>query len=248
MINYLVDCHNPSYFLYFHAVNENAQLARGGMPLPILSDKIVINHYQLKSKEEYLNKCKRGNAINFKSALIYNEERFLASDHNEVFDDGILKYREERAKVYQPPDKSHSEEKLLSALERNLSPTLSANTPLEFYAGKMETFLTCRAVSSYLQTKLSDDTQAKFYEETSLKAILKSLAKMSLTDAQLLIRELPNLVNLPYSVAQEFRHELFERIPLIIAEVRSRCHLREFVELYYLEDFLLALVKPKESD
>ena len=228
MINFLKDCHSPEYFLYFHSVNENAEVHRGGAPLPIVFDKIVINHYQLKSKEEYLNKCRRGNAINFKSAGIYNEERFLASDHNEVFDDGILKYRAARAKVYQPPDNSNAKERVLGAVKDNLSRQTK----------DMETLLTCREMASYFQEKA--------LEEAALVAVLKSLDKMSLSDAQLLIRELVKIMALPYPVVEELRAELFKRIPKIITEIRSRSHFKEFFELYHLQDLALALLKPKE--
>lgn len=244
MVDSIKDCHNPGYFLYFHAVNENSQLSRGGMPLPILAEKLVINHYQLKSKEEYLNRCIRGNAINFRSAGIYNEERFLASDHNEIFDDGILKYRAERAKIYRYPDKSNADERLLNALERNLSPALKADTPPSFYEGKMETFLTCLAVSSYLKKKLTYSKAAKFFEEMSLKAILKSFDKMSLPEAQFVIRELPSILRFSYPVVKDIRDDLLQRIPKIVDEIRIRGHFREFANLYYLQELLnLALCK-----
>ena len=94
----------------------------------------------------------------------------------------------------------------MSALERNLSPTLKIDTPLNFYAGKMETFLTCRAVANYLKTKLTDDTQVKLFEEASLKAILKALENSpSVADKELFDRELPELLKLPYPVVEELR-------------------------------------------
>ena len=36
---------------------------------------------------------------------------------------------------------------------KNLSPTLFPNTPPQFYAGKLEMFLTCRAVAAYLKNR-----------------------------------------------------------------------------------------------
>ena len=90
----------------------------------------------------------------------------------------------------------------------NLSPTLLPTTLPEFYAGKIETFLTCRAVAAYLQTKLPNDVPLKFFEEASLKATLRTLASGSLTfaDARLLIRELPKLLRLPYPVVNDLRN------------------------------------------
>jgi hypothetical protein len=80
----------------------------------------------------------------------------------------------------------------------------------------METFLTCRAVASYLKTKLADDELAKSYEEASLKAVLKSLDKMSVADAQLLMLELSNILSLPYPVIKEISIGIIQHITQIM--------------------------------
>lgn len=196
--------HSSNYFCGCHVVNEHNKVVSKFFSLPVSQDKIIINHYFSKSFEEFINiKVTRGSACRVN---LDKTTWFKGYDRNEEFDDGILKYRDARAKVYQPPDNSHVEERLLSALERNLSPTLLPDTPLEFYAGKVETFLTCRAVASYLQTKLSDTAQVKLYEEAALKAILKSLqTRYTFADAGLLVQELPTLLKLPYPVVEELR-------------------------------------------
>lgn len=199
--------HNMAYFTNCFCVDENLGLVKSFKPTPATAKIIVINHYQCKSLEEYLIKIKRGDAV-FPDKIIRTLDVFKKQQlsKNFTFDDGILKYRNERAKVYHPPDNSHVDERLLSALERNLSPTLSTDTPIEFYEGKIETFLTCRAVASYLQTKLSDTAQVKLYEEAALKAILKSLqTRYTFADAGLLVQELPTLLKLPYPVVEELR-------------------------------------------
>ena len=194
--------HYEIYFENFHAVNENGDTVKEDTNIPVLFDKIVLNHYYLKSKEEAERKF-NGLAANTGKP---KDKRGLLHDRNDEFDDGILKYRDARAKVYQPPDTSHTDERLLKALERNLSPALKADTPPEFYAGKMETFLTCRAVAEYLKTKLKDDKQAKLFEETALKAILKSLEqRYTFADAGLLVKELPKLLKLPYPAVEKLR-------------------------------------------
>lgn len=135
--------------------------------------------------------------------MIYRRKRYC----DKVFDDSILAYRDARAKLYQPPDKSHTDERLLSALEKNLAPTLQADTPQDFYARKIENFLTYRAVAAYLKTRLKDNTQVKFFEEASLKAILKSLKqRYTFADAGLLVQELPTLLKLLYLVVEELRN------------------------------------------
>ncbi len=215
-INLFRTPHRAEYFLTCYSVDENLRYA--DVRPAVVADKIVINHYHCKSREEYSRKRERGDAVNFRSAASYNDRKFSVGDRNEEFDDSILKYRAERAKIYQPPDKSHTDERLLNALERNLSPTLSSDTPPEFYTDKIETFLTCRAVSSYLQTKFANNSQ-KLFDEPLFTAILESLDQMTLQDAQLLIRDLPNFLTLPDSAVKVIRNEVFRRQAKFYEEV-----------------------------
>ncbi len=162
------------------------------------------------------------------------------NDRNDEFDDGILRYRAERAKTFQPPDKSRADERLFTALATNLSPTLVPTTPPQFYAGKMETFLTCRAVAAYLKTRLTDDAPAKFFEEASLVAILRTIASggMSLADARLLIRELPDLLPLPYPVVNDLRGACLQIIPQMMNVMRVNWMWKDFTDLDYLQRLL----------
>ena len=163
---------------------------------------------------------------------------FDVHDRNEVFDDGILKYRDERKKIYQPPDKSRAAERLLNTLIKNLLPTLLPTTPTDFYLGKMENFLTCRAVAALLKSQLVDDTPAKFFEEASLKAILKSFEGMNFTDARLLLCELPKLLSLPYPAVKELRMFSLQLIPQMMNVFRVNSMWKNYVELDYLQDIL----------
>ena len=120
----------------------------------------------------------------------------------------------------------------------NLSPTLVPTTPPQFYDGKIETFLTCRAVAAYLQTKLPNDVPLKFFEEASLKAILKSLGSMSFAEARLLIRELPKLLRLPYPVVKDLRNATLRIIPQLMEVMRLNIMFKDYIELDYLQDLL----------
>lgn len=197
--------HNPHYASYFeslNAVNSNGDIVESFFNKPVLDDKIIINHYFTKSREEFELKVQRGKADGYGT---YNAKNFK---HNyiEIFDDSILTYRDARAKIYQPPDNSHVIERLLNAVERNLSPTLSANTPPEFYKNKFETFLTCRAVSEYIKDKIADDKYAERLEELSCKAIVKALdISPSVADKRIFMREFPILANVSYPVFNEIR-------------------------------------------
>ena len=236
MINFSTNPHYADYFEGAYSVNENGGVVTGSFNEPATAEKIVINHYHTKSREEYVAKVQRGNADHVDNR--YNMKDFEPRDRNEKFDDGILKYREERAKVYQPPDNSHTDERVFDALAKNLSPTLMPNTPSEFYAGKMETFLTCRAVAAYLQTKLTDAAPAKFFEEAAIKAILKSIGQMSFADARLLLSELPNLLRLSYPVVEELRGACIQFIPLMMNVMRLNNSWLNYVELDYIQRLL----------
>ena len=183
---YTTDPHCPIYFECLHAVNENGRSVTEPWSYPVSYDKIVLNHYHTKSHEEYRLKRERGGNSGRKEQ--YNDAQFKSHDRNEEFDDGILKYRDARAKVYQPPDTSHVEERLLSALERNLSRQTD----------DIETLLTCRAVAEYLKQPA--------YEEAALKSTLKALANApSVADKKLFKCELPKLLELSYPVVEELR-------------------------------------------
>ena len=181
-------CHYLIYFDGFFAVNEKGGVVTASFNNPVMSDKIIINHYHCKSWEEYALKNSRGEAIKA-STNKYSRKTFDNHDRNDEFDDSILAYRDERAKIYQPP-KARSAEDLIKALERNLS--------TDSYAGKLETFLTCRAVAAYLNERT--------YEEAALKAIVKAMENSpSAADKQMLDKELPELLKLPYPVIEELR-------------------------------------------
>ena len=238
-INFIASPHSLNYFEEFYAINEKRKIAERTYNYPLTVDKIVINHYHCKSWEEYLVKRKRGWAPDF-SDNHYGDETFNLHNRNEVFDDGILKYRAERAKIYQPPDASdvaRTNERLLNSLTENLMPVLQPTTPRDFYAGKMETFLTCRAVSSYLKTKFAGDTP-KLFEEASLIAILKSVAGMSLADARLLIRELPELLTLPYPVVKDLRGACLQIIPQMMNIMHLSGRWGNYFELDYIQRLL----------
>ena len=233
-INFNQSPHQMVYYSDCYVVDENANLSGGSCPMPIIADKIVINHYYIKSREEFLAKVNRGSSA--RTAMVKKLEWFGQCDRNEEFDDGILQYRDARAKAYRQIDNSNVDERLFSALSTNLSPHLSKTAPSEFYKDKIETFLTCRAVASYLQTKLEDNIGVKLFEVASLTAILKSLDAMCLADAELLIREVPNFLSLSNPATKELFNEIIQRIPQIKEELRLQGFLREFIGLDYLQD------------
>lgn len=98
-------------------------------------------------------------------------------------------------------------------MTENLAPTLNPNVPAEFLEGKLETFLTCRAVCSYLKNFLADKESGRILEETALTAIQKTLHTNLLTlDVSLLIAELPKILPLKYPVVEDIRKDTIKII------------------------------------
>ena len=234
-INFVAHPHFPVYFETCHSVNENGKSVQGYNNNPVTADKIALNHYYTKSHEEFTSKQTRGRSDTLSK---YDNEWFDVYDRNDEFDDGILHYRAARAKNFRPPDKSRAAEKLLNALMVNLSPTLLPNTPQEFYRGKLETFLTCRAVASYLQTRITDSAPAKFFEEAALKAIPRTFNGMNLAESRLFLRELPDLLSLKYPVVDDIRRAALQIVPQLINVFHMNNLWRDYSELNYLQRLL----------
>ena len=119
--------HVPEYFEGYHA--ENAE-------------KIIINYYSTKSREEYAEKVHRRETAQF---VKRNEPvGFDANDRNEIFDDEILKYREKLRAEQIPEDgdelkllagrKRINGGRMLAALVKSLTPDFTKNNLKDFFA------------------------------------------------------------------------------------------------------------------
>ena len=214
--------HYANYFEDFHSVDEKstALASNTGIIFPIFADKIAVNHYRCKSKEEFTDKLRRGSATNYP----INNELFAHFDNNEVFDDGILKYRAARAQNFS----IESDENRINRVTESLTEILSAYANGKIF--DVETALTCRAVSSYLHLKV--------HEEASLAAILNSLKGITVAEAQLFIRDLPNLLTLPYPAVKEIHEISSQIIAKMIPFFRMNQSWQDYCELDYLRDVL----------
>jgi len=96
-INYLHTTHYAAYFDgIFHA--EKHILKNFFGENFNLSDKIVVNHYNVKSREEFSVKITRGDAVFATNNHHYNWDWFTDTN-NDVLDDSILKYRDARKEI-----------------------------------------------------------------------------------------------------------------------------------------------------
>ena len=225
---FVTNPHCPRYFGDFVSVNENgAPVTEDNFPVTV--EKIAVNHYYTKSREEFARKIWRGRTDIFFNA--YNMNLFDSYDRNEVFDDGILKYRAARAQNFSLPD---DDEKLRRVAE-TLTRILSAYSAGENFS--LETALTCRALSVYLYEKFPDE-RWKICEEAALAAILNLSDGLTVADGYILVRELPQLLCRPYPVAKYLREISVQIVRQLMEFARTNERWQYYFELDYLMDFL----------
>ena len=210
--------HHAIYFENHYAVNEigNRLLPALGMS-PVAAEKIVINHYFTKSREEFKIKHARGKADDGGN---WPENHFKLYDRNEIFDDGILKYRAARAEKFSLEDAA----KKFSRVTETLTKILADCADGKIF--DLETALTCRAVAHALNLKV--------HEEASLAAILKSFGELKFFEVQLLRSELPNLLSLPYTAAGEIRRASIKIFSQTAELLRQKNLWKEFSDWNYL--------------
>ena len=189
-----------------------------------ISDKILINHYKFKSREEYKVKSKNSSidAV-FGNKSYYSTHKFTHAENNRVFDDSILAYRDTRMAMENSTIKNIDYEKLSAALIKNITPIIGDNLDSKNFEGKMETFLTCRALASFLKGNVLDNARGEFAEKLSLQAIFNaSLTDLSFDEAGLLLSELPNLLRFDYPVVKDIIQSCMEIIIQIKNMIESQ--------------------------
>ena len=204
-VDFICDPHVINYFEGYHSVNENGTPVWAHLNFPITAEKIVLNHYYTKSREEHFIRRSRTQA-DFSIIDNVNNVKmiFNAKDRNDVFDDGILKYRAARIDKF---SLEHDEQKI-----RRITDALIKTFEDQNFS--IETALTCRAVSNYLGEKL--------LEEASLGAVLKSIESgIDLADIRILLGELPELLPLPYPAVKEIRVACLNIISKIMEPLRA---------------------------
>ncbi len=228
---------NPHFAFYFegkYAVNS------AGNHVPYwgcdpLTDKIVINHYFTKSKEEFQSRSD-------------DENLFEKNDRNEEFDDDILKYQELRIENYvQPP--TFDKEKYFKILEGTLIPAVRlTESNDEFFQGKLETFMTCRALAGVLKKNSPKDNRGKFMEETALRLVNRTFfTEMSIAEIMMMLNSLPPILGLPYPVVGDIHKSCVSFVRQIMEEFRKNLRWEEFVELGNYLEMLMAFDNSPQS-
>ena len=98
-VNLMVGPHNAIYYDGKVSVEENGAVVEAAGIEPIMSNRISVNHYRYKSKEEYEIKAARSDVFYLKG--YHNADNWNVNDptYNAVYDDGILKYRDSRQEI-----------------------------------------------------------------------------------------------------------------------------------------------------
>ena len=130
-------------------------------------------------------------------------------------------------------------QKLCVALVKNLAPVFSEKSSPQNFFWQMETFLTCRALASYLRKEVLGDTAGKIFEEAALRAILRTLqTNFSITDIKFLFSELPYILRLNYPVVEETRKTCINLVPQLMNLFHLNNLWRDFNETYYFGEML----------
>jgi len=210
---------NPHFAYYFDgrfAVNSaGGRVAHWGNE-PVLADKIVVNHY-IKSRAEFLSANDDADA-------------FVRNDRNEIFDAGILSYRKLRTENYRPP-KSFDREDYFQTLEKILLPAARADTPEEFFAGKLETFLTCRALAGVLRRSYPKDSRGRFMEEAALRALNRThFTRMTFAEIMMMLNALPQILVLPYPIVKNIHQNCLNFVRQLLNDFQRAARWDRFVE------------------
>ena len=168
-IKFLSNPHYAVYFKGYFSVDENGRIFTGPFNEEKTADKISINHYHTKSREEYEKKIALGRPTVLATRTM---EDFASHDLNDVFDDSILKYRDERLKLLVPEDSNIIEifsernqidfNKILKAVTSNLLPAFEEDDTKKFLDNPTNRFEYFNMLVKFLDEVPEDFLNGKF--------------------------------------------------------------------------------------
>ena len=231
--------HYANYFRDFYSLNSNGAKTLYVSSYPIAADKIVINHYNAKSREEFAFKVNRGSAwrpSNHRKMAMFDD-----FDRNEIFDDGILKYRAARAEKFFLESDVERFRRAENALIETLTQCSPFNAPPEFFIGKLEIFLTCRALAEKLGIKIGNKT-AEEYALVWLHKILNSENILTYGELQLFVDTLPEILRRPFPLVKKILQVFSEIIlPTMSDATNSFQMYKDYKNLQYLQRLLSSI-------
>ena len=238
-IDYFCNPHFAMTYPGVNVINENGDVRNFYFNSPPTVEKIVINHYGQKSREEYEKKVSRGAADSVTN--IYEQHPFEHIYNDEV-DEEILKYLEHRKKIILPkslrkktfavekfPIESMTQktQRIFKAVEQNLFPHEADNLQQNFFQNDVETFLVCLAVSEKFQFKSGE----RIFSGYSLFQLVKTTRHyVSAEDSFLLLSTLPDILKLSYDITESIRETCIELLPIMIEYFRINTTQEKFIE------------------
>ena len=254
---------NPHYTVFFkglYAINSEGiandfidpKTQKLLVETPV-TDKIFINHYTVKSREEYLNKCNRGDVFFVKSEYSLKMFAEINASANEVFDDGILNYCNARCEqlengyrggiLFTTESSQDRRKRLFNALIQNLLPACFNDVSKKFFEEKACIFLQCRAVSHALKSSGLEYSAAEYFEELSLRCLLRTMtqSEISIYDCLLFFEELPKLLPLKYPIVDRIR----EFAVMLLSQVNLQYRLMNEWSKYKNFNYIVQLLERK---
>ena len=240
-VDYFSSPHFAICFADLKTINSRGEETYLAGSYPVAADKIVVNHYFTKSREEYARKKMPKGSVAVKENY-YNLMMFDVYDRNDVFDDGILNYRAARAENFSLVNDADRLRRIKKSLVDTLTQRSPFDAPADFFVGKLETFMTCRAVAEKLGIKIG----SRSAEEFALVWIYQTLGQASsLTHAEIqqFIRALPEILARPFDFCRKVKKLAQDVvIPSFCATLKESYGYAEYSDLHYIQK-LLSLIK-----
>ena len=255
--------YNTRYAVYFDGalrLNEYSGKVIGN-DKAVLSEKIIVNNYKPKVEKkaddpqdatQKLNRFMMGSFYRSNifddSIVIYRDERKAAlgddiftsiSAHN-VDDEKILATL---SKTLLPNFDADNATEFFKVQENQLNyfraiADYYITAPDEFFKDKLETFLTCLNVATYLKQNLLGETVGKLFEDAALNAICQTLCTMPYKTVEVLISICAGMIEKMKAALQSSADE--EKISAI--DDNEMALWKKFTELDGVEKTLKAFI------
>ena len=163
----------------------------------------------------------------------------LAVTENEVWTDGDVIAYVGPKKDETPP---FERERYYKILEEILLPAVrEIDSSDEKFQGKLEIFLTCRALAGHLRRLYPKDNRGKFLEEASLRLINRThLTVLNYAETMMMLNSLPPILSLPYPIVADVQQNCVSFVRQIMENQRVSLQWEEFVDMGNYLELLLA--------
>ena len=113
--------------------------------------------------------------------------------------------------------------------------------PDEFFDGKLELFLTCRALAGILRRSFPKDSRGRFMEEAALRALRRThFTKMTYAEIMMMLDSLPHILALPYPIVEDIWQNCMNFTRQVMGDLRAASRWQSFVGMSNYLDLLMA--------